>query len=123
MVSDMSMEPKTTGAEDGAVITCASCKALCCRLEVMIMGEDDVPCELTEVDRWGGQVMARLSDGWCVALDRGAMLCRVYERRPTICRDYQVGGSECIAERQEADSRNGEELFGTTALTGDARHL
>ncbi|OGA07228.1 MAG: hypothetical protein A2W68_14180 [Betaproteobacteria bacterium RIFCSPLOWO2_02_64_14] len=65
----------------------------------MIMGEDDVPLELTEVDRWGGRVMARSDDGWCAALDRDTMLCRVYERRPAVCREYRVGGSDCIAER------------------------
>jgi Fe-S-cluster containining protein len=74
----------------------------------MIMGDDDVPLELTEVDQWGGHIMARLGDGWCAALDRRTMLCRVYERRPTICRDYQLGGSDCIGERgisiSEADS-------------------
>lgn len=63
------------------------------------MGEDDVPLELTEVDRWGGQIMARLEDGWCAALDRDTMLCRVYERRPAVCREFRVGESECIAER------------------------
>ncbi len=66
------------------------------------MGEDDVPPELTEVDRWGGHVMARLDDGWCAALHRDTMLCGIYERRPAICRDYQVGGSDCIAERLAA---------------------
>ena len=86
----------------GTTITCASCKACCCRLEVMLMGEDEVPLELTEVDRWGGRIMARFDDGWCAALDRHTMLCRVYERRPAVCREYQVGGSDCIAERSAA---------------------
>ena len=63
------------------------------------MGEDDVPLELTEVDRWGGRIMARLEDGWCAALDRDTMLCGIYERRPAVCREFRVGGSECIAER------------------------
>jgi uncharacterized protein len=67
----------------------------------MLMGEDDIPPELIEVDRWGGQVMARLDDGWCTALNRATMLCAVYERRPSVCRDYQVGGSDCIAERSK----------------------
>ena len=95
----MNTAPNATDGRDGAAITCASCKACCCRLEVMLMGEDDVPLELTEVDRWDGQVMARLDDGWCAALNRATMLCGIYERRPAICRDYQVGGSDCIAER------------------------
>ena len=85
--------------ENDAAIACASCKACCCTLEVMLMAEDDVPPELTQVDAWGGQVMVRFDDGWCAALDRSTMLCGIYERRPTICRDYQVGGSECIGER------------------------
>jgi Fe-S-cluster containining protein len=63
------------------------------------MGDDDVPLELIEVDRWGGSVMARLEDGWCAALDRDTMLCRIYERRPAVCRDYPVGESDCIAQR------------------------
>ena len=91
-----------SGIAPRAVITCASCKACCCRLEVMIMGEDDVPPELTEIDQWGGWIMARLSDGWCAALDRATLRCTIYARRPTICRDYQVGGSDCIAERAAA---------------------
>ena len=82
-----------------ATVTCASCTACCCRLEVMLMGEDDVPGHLTEVDRWGGSVMARLDDGWCAALDRGTMLCTIYESRPGVCRDFEMGGSDCLTER------------------------
>lgn len=63
------------------------------------MGEDDVPQRFTEFDRWGGQVMARLEDGWCAALDRGTMLCGIYARRPGVCRDYEMGGSDCSVER------------------------
>src|ERR1700704_4687683 len=93
------MKPNATDIEGGAVITCASCKACCCRLEVMLMSEDDVPLHLTAADRWGGRVMARLEDGWWAALDRDTLRCRIYERRPAICRDYEVGGSDCIEER------------------------
>jgi len=63
------------------------------------MGQDDIPTELTVQDRWGGWVMLRLDDGWCAALDRNTMRCTIYERRPTICREYQVGESECVGER------------------------
>lgn len=92
-------KPSSTDGQDGAVITCASCKAACCRLEVMLMSGDDVPVHFTEEDRWGGRVMTRLNDGWCAALDRDTMLCGIYGRRPAICRDYEVGGSDCIGER------------------------
>jgi Fe-S-cluster containining protein len=83
-------------------ITCASCKACCCRLEVMLMSEDDVPAHLAVEDRWGARTMARLADGWCAALDRETLLCRIYDRRPAICRDYEMGGSDCLAERAKA---------------------
>jgi Fe-S-cluster containining protein len=68
----------------------------------MLMEEDDVPVDLTEIDPWGGTVMARLADGWCAALDRDTMLCTIYDRRPTICRDFEMGGSDCLAERSGA---------------------
>lgn len=80
-------------------ISCARCEACCCRLEVMLMGEDDIPSELTVEDKWGGAVMRRLEDGWCEALNRGNMKCSIYDQRPGVCRDYQAGASECIGER------------------------
>lgn len=67
------------------------------------MGEDEVPAEMIESDRWGGQVMARLSDGWCIALDRETMLCRIYDLRPTVCREFEVGAEDCLAERKRLD--------------------
>jgi uncharacterized protein len=84
---------------NGAAITCQACRACCCTLEVMLMAEDDVPAGLTREDPWGGHVMARLADGWCAALDRESMRCRIYERRPALCRDFPVGGSDCVGER------------------------
>ena len=63
------------------------------------MGEDDVPAEFMRIDRWGGEVMARLEDGWCAALDRDTLRCRIYARRPGVCRDYAMGGDDCLIER------------------------
>jgi Fe-S-cluster containining protein len=40
-----------------------------------------------------------LDDGWCAALDRDTLLCRIYERRPLVCRELEVGSPECLAER------------------------
>ncbi len=65
----------------------------------MLMGDDDVPNRLTEADEWGGDVMRRLDDGWCAALDRDTMRCTIYARRPRICRDYEMGDSDCLIER------------------------
>ena len=64
------------------------------------MGDDDPPAEFIATDQWGGQVMRRLDDGWCAAVDRVTMLCRIYERRPGVCREFAVGESECLTERQ-----------------------
>ena len=63
------------------------------------MGEDDVPEEYTETDRWGGEVMTRLDDGWCAALDRETMLCTIYSQRPGVCREFAMGGDDCLTER------------------------
>ena len=93
------MSTPTRSVDGRPRVTCASCKACCCRLEVMLMSEDDVPAHLVAEDQWGGQTMARLADGWCAALDRDTLLCRIYERRPAICRDYETGGSDCLSER------------------------
>jgi Fe-S-cluster containining protein len=87
--------PPTSG---NANISCATCAASCCRLEVMLMGEDDIPRHLCTEDQWGGSVMRRLRDGWCAALDRQSMRCTIYQRRPEICRDYEMGTSDCLIE-------------------------
>ncbi|MFN0314091.1 MAG: YkgJ family cysteine cluster protein [Burkholderiales bacterium] len=94
------MENDHSADSSAAAITCASCRACCCKLEVILMGDDDVPPKWTQWDRWGGEVMARLDDGWCIALDRNTMLCRIYDIRPAVCREYQVGAAECLTERK-----------------------
>ncbi|WP_338111904.1 YkgJ family cysteine cluster protein [Rhodocyclus tenuis] len=82
-------------------VSCASCEACCCRLEVMLMGGDEVPPAFTRQDRWGGWVMHRRDDGWCAALDRQSMRCTIYSRRPQICRDYATGADDCLGERAQ----------------------
>ena len=87
------------GDTDNSTISCSNCEACCCRLEVLLMGDDEVPVEMSDEDQWGGWVMRRLDDGWCAALDRGTMKCTIYEHRPLICRDYAMGDSDCLEER------------------------
>ena len=82
-------------------VSCSNCKACCCRLEVMLITETGVPEEHIIRDSWGGEVMKRLDDGWCSALDRKTMLCSIYENRPWICREFEMGSFECKTERQE----------------------
>jgi Fe-S-cluster containining protein len=82
-----------------AEVSCLNCQACCCRLEVMLISDTGVPDRYIEVDEWGGRRMARLEDGWCAALDRDSLSCTIYEQRPQICRDFKMGGAECISER------------------------
>lgn len=80
-------------------VSCLNCPACCCRLEVMLITETGVPDNFIEVDEWGGRRMARLDDGWCAALDRDTLSCMIYEQRPQICRDFEMGGDGCLSER------------------------
>lgn len=82
-------------------ITCSTCQANCCRLEVMLITDTGVPERFIAFDDWGGMTMSRLDDGWCAALDRNTMLCSIYDKRPFICREFEMGGYECLAERTE----------------------
>ena len=80
-------------------VTCENCEACCCRLEVILITDTGVPHNFIEIDKWGGKKMARLEDGWCSALDRNTMMCMIYEKRPWICREFEMGEYECISER------------------------
>lgn len=80
-------------------ISCSNCQACCCRLEVMIISDTGVPARHIAVDEWGGETMRRLEDGWCSAIDRNTFLCTIYENRPWICREFEMGSDECLDER------------------------
>jgi Fe-S-cluster containining protein len=82
-------------------IRCEACQACCCQLQVILMPHDDPPAHLVETEEHGLDVMRRLDDGWCVALDRDTYRCTIYERRPQVCRDVATGGPECRVERDE----------------------
>jgi Fe-S-cluster containining protein len=92
------MENEKTALPDSEV-TCENCEACCCRLEVLLISDTGVPDRFIEIDKWGGMTMARLEDGWCSALDRNTMACTIYEMRPWVCREFEMGGYECISER------------------------
>jgi hypothetical protein len=82
-----------------APVTCETCAACCCRLEVWCLTATGVPGHLTVTDTFGRTLMDRLDDGWCAALDRDTLLCRIYAQRPLVCRELEVGSPECLAER------------------------
>lgn len=81
-------------------ISCSTCAACCCQLEVMLITDTGVPERFIETDDWGGEVMRRLDDGWCAALDRDSMRCTIYELRPLICREFELGEADCLSERR-----------------------
>ena len=65
----------------------------------MIISDTGVPNEHLSFDSWGGETMLRLDDGWCSALDRDTLMCSIYENRPWLCREFEMGSYECITER------------------------
>ncbi|MCC5825780.1 YkgJ family cysteine cluster protein [Alkalimonas sp.] len=88
-----------TNLATSSEISCQQCQACCCRLEVLLITDTGVPKQYIAVDQWGGETMARLDDGWCAALDRASMRCTIYEQRPWICREFEMGSYECKEER------------------------
>lgn len=87
--------------EPGSTIACERCQACCCQLQVILMPHDAPPRHLVETEEHGLEVMRRLDDGWCVALDRDTMRCSIYSIRPQVCRDFATGSRECRSERDE----------------------
>ncbi len=96
---DMDSMPNAAESSPDTVVTCANCEAACCRLEAMLFSDPEVPANLIATDERGERSMARLEDGWCSALDRNTMLCTIYEQRPWICREFEMGEDECLAAR------------------------
>ena len=80
-------------------VTCSNCQACCCRLEVMIITDTGVPDVHISLDELGAETMLRLDDGWCSAIDRETFTCSIYENRPLICREFEMGSYECSVER------------------------
>lgn len=84
-------------------VACERCAAVCCRLTVLLMPEDRIDARLVAVDERGTQSMAKDEDGWCIALNRDTMGCGIYAQRPSICRDFAMGGPYCRDERASWD--------------------
>ncbi len=84
-------------------VRCTTCLALCCRLEVRLIEEDDfkVPQHLTKKTDSLYTVMKLSSDGFCSALDSQTMRCTIYNIRPSICREYEAGDYDCLNERKK----------------------
>lgn len=44
-------------------------------------------------------------DGPCVWFDQDKLICKHHQHRPNVCRDFQVGGSDCIGWREHYQDR------------------
>ena len=66
---------------------------------MLLVAGDDPPEHFIDEDEDGVRIMGKGDDGWCAALDREHMRCGIYERRPLVCREFAMGGSDCLAER------------------------
>lgn len=84
---------------------CAHCDAVCCRLTVVLMPQDDVPARFTTVTDHGLTVMARDAEGWCTAIDSARMCCSIYEQRPQVCRKFVMNGPYCREVRADYHER------------------
>ncbi len=96
--------PPASAANAAGQATCADCEACCCSLEVMLMAGDDIPEDFTGRDRWGGWVMRRVG-GRCIALE--GYRCGIYGIRPQVCRDFEEGSPDCLAQRAHLDALPG----------------
>jgi len=108
-------------------LDCLSCGACCTHAGDVVVETTDkeVPRHLTRSVRgrmgfasWeaeeGTRVMARRGCNSCAALSlkQGRHVCRIYDRRPAVCRDFPAGSQACLDARSAAGfpalSREGE---------------
>lgn len=75
---------------------CSNCHASCCQFEVFIITDTGVPEEHIHTDEFDTQTMLRLEDGWCSALNRETLQCSIYEQRPWLCREFEMGSVDCL---------------------------
>ena len=88
---------------------CQDCGACCFGGEphVPLLGRDHAFLSVDELHTmtvWVGNLcFMKMVDSHCVALDlsAGRFTCSIYERRPSICREYERGGAECQADREK----------------------
>lgn len=81
-----------------ADMNCRECGACCVGQLILVRPDDDVPLHMTD-----GATM-REQFGRCIAFDGlpgKVASCRIYERRPLICRVMKLGSWACTEIRCE----------------------
>lgn len=98
--------------EIDAAITCEGC-GQCCRyvgappFSRGLIGEDPywdslprpLQSEVLEAERHSGGDGA-IPGTPCIWFDESTERCRHYDLRPTICRNFEVGGADCLEHRK-----------------------
>lgn len=83
---------------------CLFCKGRCCRKNsVIVLDTDDFPTRFTYVSH-GKRFVKRNSLGDCIVLMDG--LCLMYDKRPTVCRNLELGGEYCSAVMKRSVSND-----------------
>ncbi|MFO0650756.1 MAG: YkgJ family cysteine cluster protein [Polyangiales bacterium] len=95
---------------DASLPHCLACGACCFSTlpeAVRVTGDDHARLG-DDAERYatfiGHRCYMRIEDGHCAALEvtpEGAFACRVYERRPEVCRAVERASPACNAERWE----------------------
>lgn len=70
------------------------CGTFCCRLLVRLDPDEREPGENGLPPK--GFVDKDLNDGLCIHLDRESHRCRIWARRPRICREYHCNDDEML---------------------------
>lgn len=105
--------PAPTDPETGEPLDCTRCGACCHAGEGNILitaddllrwrrqGHSDL-AENTVEGHFGERAFPAGPDGACVHLDssEGRSLCRIYERRADVCREFQAGSWQCLEFRR-----------------------
>ena len=87
-------------------VLCERCGNACCKMGyvIPIREGDKVPLDLTEWDASHVHRVMIMVDDTCIALVDG--ICTIYDDRPLVCRDYEIGGRDCLNARKKYGPRD-----------------
>jgi Fe-S-cluster containining protein len=78
---------------------CARCGRCCVGLDVEVLAGFDMIPDYLFWEKDGLYYMRQHVDGRCLALGADNA-CTIYKTRPTVCRQFEPGGSECVRVRR-----------------------
>ena len=88
-------------------VTCHDCGACCLHVGAVWPLLTDTLDHRPLPERLHTELLERKgTPGWdydapCSWLDRTTNRCRHYDHRPSVCREFEVGGEDCLRIRQE----------------------